>query len=117
MSKFIIIAALTVAVGAFAAPATAHNRVNWYWSPASAQQQLLDDGIEWAEPDGYEYVESARCRGWGKYIISRRNERKLFKHFRCFVNTTIENTGESDAYFMNLHVTGKHTWEAYPSSS
>jgi len=73
----------------------------------------MEDGIEWAE--GYEYVESARCRGWGTWIRSSRNpSRKLYKHFRCFVNTTIEETGESDAYYMNFHVKGKYAWEAYP---
>ena len=41
-----------------ASQASAHNRVNWYWNAYSAQQSLLDDGIEWA--DGYEYVEYAR---------------------------------------------------------
>ena len=39
---------------------------------------------------------------------------KLYKHFRCIVDTTIEESGESDRYTMTLHVTGRNTWEPYP---
>jgi hypothetical protein len=110
--RFLVAIFASVIFFALAGAAGAHNRGSWYWSPALAQSQLIDDGIEWEE--GYEYVEAARCRGWGKWIISTRTGRKLYKHFRCSVQTVIEDTGESDAYSMNFHVTGRYSWEAYP---
>lgn len=105
----VLLTVTTLALG-FTASAGAHNRVTFYWSSGLAEHQLVEDGVEWAE--GFEYVDSARCRGFGPFTRSKKSGRRLFKHFRCSVVTTSEKTGDQDSYRLTLHVLGRYRWEA-----
>jgi hypothetical protein len=86
-------------------PAQAHNSHGWYWARAEAEDTIYDEGFPWLPRT--EFVEVVRCKGFGPSIRGQTGV-KLFKHFRCYINT--EN--EWIQYGLVFHVLGKYRWMA-----
>jgi hypothetical protein len=98
----VCLASTAAAVGATAA--NAHPGDTWNWSPKAAAQELVDSGLEWDE--GTDDVTYARCTGEGPSIYNSSHTKRLYKHFRCFVETS---AGED--YYIRFHVLDQYNFD------
>jgi len=84
-------------------PATSAHNTTWYWGKGTAENAILDEGLQW--DSSFDEVYDARCYPWGKWIPSNSGKYRLWKHFRCIVSTF-----DDEDYWISFHVTSKYTW-------
>ena len=103
---------LVIALGALtllvAAPAAADN-TRWSWSVAAAENALVDSTLTWSDGEGgtiEDVVGDAACVGQGPSTRRSPSGPRLYKHFRCLVET-IDQYGEEDLYWIRFHVKDK----------
>jgi hypothetical protein len=100
--RLFALAAIVIPLAFASTDARAHP-TQWYWSHTSAEATLYDEGLDWEE--GYDNVDFAYCRGEGQWLNSRVTGRRLFRHFRCYIEAD-----NGDTYFIRFHVLTKHRW-------
>lgn len=102
----VLIVSVTAAFTALAlvSLASAHN-TRWHWSGGAAEATLENEGL-YFDRTGYETVFYADCYGRGHWIWNNAGNRRLFKHFNCYVESDVD-----DPYWIRFHVQGKYRWD------
>ena len=107
-----IILAVGVLALVFVVPATAHN-TPWGWTARAAENALVDSTLNWVDSETdepiHDVVGDAACAGSGPSFRQRPGGPRLYKHFRCLVET-IDQHGTEDLYWIRFHVINRHRY-------